>query len=64
MAQRIGVDRSWISRRIKSGQIVLAKHFEYGRYLFPRPRAAIAQMKRLRDGAVLHVSFPEEHRDG
>jgi hypothetical protein len=64
MAQRIGVDPSWISRKISQGQILLEKDARYGCYLFPKSRSTIQQMKRLKSGKVLQVSFPKEHRDG
>jgi DNA invertase Pin-like site-specific DNA recombinase len=64
MARRIGIDPSWISRKISRGQIVLEKDPRYGCYLFPRTRSAIAQMKRLKSGQVLQVAFPKEHCDG
>ncbi|WZO96078.1 recombinase family protein [Isosphaeraceae bacterium EP7] len=64
MARLIGVDRSWISRKISRGQILLEKDACCGCYLFPRTRSAIEQMKRLKEGKVPHVSFPKEHCDG
>jgi DNA invertase Pin-like site-specific DNA recombinase len=64
MAQLIGIDPSWISHRISRGQILVEKDVRYGCYLFPKTRSAIAQMKRLKSGKVLQVSFPREHCDG
>jgi hypothetical protein len=64
MAKRIGIDASWISRKISRGQIVMEKNTQYGCYLFPRTRSAIAQMKQLKSGQVQQVSFPKEHCDG
>jgi DNA invertase Pin-like site-specific DNA recombinase len=64
MAKLIGIDPSWISRKISRGQIVLEKNSQYGCYLFPRTRSAIAQMKHLKSGRVQQVSFPREHCDG
>jgi hypothetical protein len=64
MAGIIGIDPSWISRKITRGHILLKKDARYQCYLFPRTRAAIAQMKQLKSGKVRHVSFPKEHCDG
>ena len=64
MAELIGIDPSWISRRITRGHIVLRKDARYRCYLFPRTRSAIAQMKQLKSGKVGQVSFPKEHCDG
>jgi DNA invertase Pin-like site-specific DNA recombinase len=64
MAGLIGVDPSWISRKMSRGQILLEKDPQYKCYLFPRTRTAVGQMKQLRSGKVLQVSFPKEHRDG
>jgi DNA invertase Pin-like site-specific DNA recombinase len=64
MARMIGIDPSWISRRITRGQIALEKDARYQCYLFPRTRSAIAQMKQLKGGKMRQVSFPKEHRDG
>ena len=64
MAGLIGIDPSWISRKISRGQILLEKDARYGCYLFPRTRSTIDQMKQLKSGKVSQVSFPKEHRDG
>jgi hypothetical protein len=64
VARLIGIDPSWISRRITRGQIVLEKDPRYGCYLFPKSRSTIAQMENLKSGKVLQVSFPKEHCDG
>ena len=64
MARLIGVDPSWISRKISRGQILLEKDPRYGCYLFPRTRSAVDQMKQLKSDKVSQVSFPKEHRDG
>jgi DNA invertase Pin-like site-specific DNA recombinase len=64
MAGLIGIDPSWISRKMSRGQILLEKDPYYKCYLFPRTRAAVAQMKQLRSGKVLQVSFRKEHCDG
>ncbi|HET7470133.1 MAG TPA: recombinase zinc beta ribbon domain-containing protein, partial [Gemmatimonadales bacterium] len=64
MAGLIGVDPSWISRKMSRGQILLEKDPRYKCYLFPRTHTAVGQMKQLKSGKVLQVSFPKEHRDG
>jgi DNA invertase Pin-like site-specific DNA recombinase len=64
MAELIGIDPSWISRKISRGQILLEKDACYGCYLFPKSRSAVEQMKRLKSGKVRQVTFPKEHRDG
>lgn len=64
LAGLIGVDRSWISRKISRGQIRIEKDPRYGCYLFPKERSTIQQMKQLRDNKVPHVSFLKEHHDG
>ena len=38
--------------------LVLAKHPQYGCYLFPRTAAAVNRLKQLKAGKVNHVSFP------
>lgn len=64
MADLVGVDPSWISRKIGRGQILLEKDTQYRCYLFPRTRSAVGQMRQLKSGKVLQVSFPKEHHDG
>lgn len=64
MAKLIEIDPSWISRKISRGQIALEKNTQYGCYLFPRTRLAIAQMTQLESGQVRQISFPKEHCDG
>jgi DNA invertase Pin-like site-specific DNA recombinase len=64
IAELIGIDPSWISRKISRGQILIEKDACYGCYLFPKSPSSVAQMKKLRDGKVQQVSFPKEHRDG
>jgi hypothetical protein len=54
---------SWISRKIGRGQILLEKDPCYKCYLFPRTRSAVGQLKQLKSGKVLQVSFPKEHCD-
>jgi Recombinase zinc beta ribbon domain len=64
MAELIGIDPSWISRKIGRGQILIEKDACYGCYLFPKTRSSIEHMRRLKSGKVSQVSFPKEHRDG
>lgn len=64
MARLIDIDPSWIYRNISAGRIVIEKNRHYGCYLFPRTKTAVRDMKRLRKGQVLQVSFPKEHCDG
>jgi hypothetical protein len=64
MAVLIGIDRSWIYREIGRGHIDIAKDAYYGCYLFPRTRAAVRVLKRLKLGEVSHVSFRKEHCNG
>ncbi len=64
MAGLIGIDPSWISRKISRGQILLEKDARYRCYLFPKTKSTIDQMRSLKNGKVLQVSFPPEHRDG
>jgi DNA invertase Pin-like site-specific DNA recombinase len=64
MADMIDIDRSWIYREIGRGRIGIVKDEYYGCYLFPRTRAAVRDMKRLKLGEVPHVSFRKEHCNG
>jgi DNA invertase Pin-like site-specific DNA recombinase len=64
MAELIGIDPSWISRKISRGQILIEKDACYKCYLFPKSPSSVAQMKKLENGEVQQVSFPKEHRDG
>ncbi|MBV8270431.1 MAG: hypothetical protein JO252_29235 [Planctomycetaceae bacterium] len=58
MAGLIGIDPSWIFRKINRGQILLEKDARYGCSLFPKTRSTVDQMKKLKSGKVLQVSFP------
>lgn len=64
MAERIGVDPSWIYRKIGHGTVAVERHRRYGVYLFPRTTRSVAQMKRLKKGELRHVSFPTVHCTG
>jgi len=60
----IGVDQTWIYRRIAEGRIRVEKDARVGCYFFPRDQATIGSLKRLKEGKVHQVSFPQEHCDG
>lgn len=64
LADILKIDRSWLYRRIADGSIRISKDPSYGCYLFPRTKHCVTQLKRLRKGAVAHVSFPEGHKNG
>ena len=64
MAKLIAIDPNWIYRGISQGRIEIEKDRQFGCYLFPRTRAAVQAMKKLRKGKVLQVSFRKEHCNG
>ena len=65
LADILKIDRTWIYHRIAEGSIRIPKDPAYGCYLFPRRQTrCVAQLQRLRKGAVAHVSFPEGHSTG
>jgi DNA invertase Pin-like site-specific DNA recombinase len=64
MARLIDVRPSWIYHGIHRGSIRVPKDTYFGCYLFPKTRAAIRQMKRLKSHKIAQVSFIEEHCDG
>ncbi len=64
MAQRIGIDPSWVYRQIGHGAIAIKKNPRYGCYLFPRTEQSVTQMIRLKNGGLRHVSFPTVHCTG
>jgi DNA invertase Pin-like site-specific DNA recombinase len=64
LADILKIDRTWIYHRIADGSIRIKKDPAYGCYLFPRSKHCVAQLRRLRKGAVAHVSFPEGHSSG
>jgi DNA invertase Pin-like site-specific DNA recombinase len=64
MARILKVDPSWFSRKIAAGAIRMTKDEKYGCYLFPRTKQSIDQLKRLKKGAVSHVSFQKLHHNG
>jgi hypothetical protein len=64
MARLLGVDPAWIYRRIRDGRIRIARDTQFGCYVFPPTRAAVDQLKRLKERKVCHVSFLEEHCNG
>jgi hypothetical protein len=64
LAAMLKIDRTWIYHRIADGSIRITKDPAYGCYLFPRTKDCVSQLKRLRKGAVAHVSFPKGHPTG
>ena len=64
LADILKIDRSWLYRRIADRSIRIRKNPTHGCYLFPRTKHCVSQLKRLRKGAVAHVSFPEGHSNG
>jgi DNA invertase Pin-like site-specific DNA recombinase len=64
MAKRIGIDPSWIYRKIGHGAIKIEKDPRHGCYLFPRTKQSVTQMSRLKKGEFRHVSFPTVHYTG
>lgn len=64
MARLAGVDPSWFYHAIGDGKIEISKDDRYGCYLFPRTKAAVDSLKRLKCGKVRHVSFRKGQCDG
>ncbi len=64
VAQRIGSDPSWFSRKIGKGLIRIKKDPRYGCYLLPRTKQCIGQLKQLKEGKLAHVTIPKVHYDG
>jgi DNA invertase Pin-like site-specific DNA recombinase len=64
MARRIGIDPSWIYRKIGDGTIKIKRDPRCKCYLFPKDKKTIALMKRLRNREVPHASIPKVHHDG
>ena len=64
MAGQIVIDPSWFYRKIGSGAIRIKKDPIYGCYLFPRTKQCVAQLKRLKNGQISHISIPKVHHDG
>ena len=64
MARLIGIDQSWIYRKIGDGIIKICRDPRYHCYLFPRDKKTIHTMKRLKDQEVRHASIPKVHYDG
>jgi DNA invertase Pin-like site-specific DNA recombinase len=58
IAEQIRVDRAWIYRKIGLGKIRINKDPIHGCYLFPRTKAAIKQLRELKQGTRAHVTFP------
>jgi len=57
IAAAVGVQRTWIYRKISRGEIRLEKDSTYGCYLFPRTKRAVQELVRLKQGRRAHVSF-------
>lgn len=64
MARLIGIDPSWIYRKIEDGTIKIRRDPRYHCYLFPKDKKTIHTMKRLKNQEVRHASIPEVHYDG
>lgn len=64
LADILKIDRTRIYHRIADGSTKIKKDPAYGCYPFPRNKHCVAQLRRLRKGAVAHVSFPEEDSSG
>lgn len=64
MARLIGIDPSWIYRKIGSGTIKMQPDPRYHCYLFPKDKKTINTMKRLENQEVRHASIPKVHHDG
>jgi DNA invertase Pin-like site-specific DNA recombinase len=64
LAEILDVDASWFSRRIGDGTIQIEKDPRCRCYLFPRTKKCVDQLKRLKKGAIAHVSFQAMHFDG
>jgi predicted DNA-binding transcriptional regulator AlpA len=64
MARLIGIDQTWIYRRIGDGTIKIRRDPRYHCYLFPKDKKTINTMKRLKNQEVRHASIPKVHHDG
>jgi len=64
MARLIGIDPSWIYRKIGDGTIKIRRDPRYHCYLFPKDKKTIHAMKRLKNQEVPHASIPKVHHDG
>ncbi len=64
IARRIGIDRSWIYRKISDGTIKIRRDPRYHCYLFPKDKKTVNLMKRLKNQEVPHASIPKVHHDG
>ena len=64
MARLIGIDPSWIYRKIGDGTIRIQRDPRYHCYLFPKDKKTIQTMKRLKNQEVRHASIPKVHHDG
>ena len=64
MARLIGIDPSWIYRKIGDGTIRIQRDPRYHCYLFPKDPKTIQTMKRLKNQEVRHAAIPKVHHDG
>ncbi len=64
MAKILDIHPSWFYRKIADGKIRIKKDPRYGCYLFPRNKNSVDQFKRLKKGAIAHVSIQTVHNNG
>lgn len=57
IAEKVGVKRAWIYRKIRRGQIRIEKDSTFGCYLFPRTKQAVQGLRQLKEGKRAHVYF-------
>ena len=63
VAVQLGVQRSWIYRKISSGEIRIDKNEAFGCYLFPKSKQTINDLKQLKLGKCAHVSIQKVHHE-
>lgn len=63
VAQHLGVTPHWIHYRIGRGKIQIDLDETTGLYLFPDRPETLAELRRLKAGAVPTVSYPRGHQD-
>jgi hypothetical protein len=64
MAKLLDLHPTWFYRKIADDTIRVKKDPKYNCYLFPRNKKSIDQLKRLKKGAIAHVSFQTVHNSG
>jgi DNA invertase Pin-like site-specific DNA recombinase len=57
LARELAVSPHWIHRRIRNGTIVVARHPDTGRWLFPNTDATLIQLRKLKTGQVHRLEF-------